>query len=74
MWGWHNHDMSAWAWWLMTAGMVVFWGLVIWVVIVLARRVDTPRRHSAEDILAERYARGEIDHDEYERRRALIRQ
>jgi putative membrane protein len=58
----------------MSAGMVIFWALVIGAVVFLVRRPVRPEGHSAEDILAERYARGDIDHDEFERRRALIRQ
>ncbi len=74
MWGYRFHDVSAWGWWFMIAGMVIFWGLIIAAIIFLARRPTRSERSSAEDILADRYARGEIDHDEFERRRALIRQ
>jgi putative membrane protein len=66
--------MSAWAWWFMSAGMVIFWALVLAAVIIMVRRPMRPERRSAEDILAERYARGDIDQDEFERRWALIRQ
>jgi putative membrane protein len=58
----------------MSVSMIVFWGLVIWAVVALARRpasgqipgVD-PRR-----ILQERFAIGEIDEDEYRRRREVL--
>jgi putative membrane protein len=33
-----------------------------------------PRQGRAEDLLAERFARGEIDEDEYKRRLALLRE
>jgi putative membrane protein len=70
MWGYH-HDMSAWAWWLMSAGMVVFWAAVAWVVITLVRE---PRsRTPPDEILAERFARGEIDEETYRRQRDLVR-
>ena len=71
MWGYH-HDMTAWAWWFMTAGMVLFWGAVAWVVVTSTRRSASPRR-SAEEILAERLARGELTEDEFRRRRELVR-
>ena len=71
MWGYH-HDMSAWAWWLMSAGMVVFWAAVAWVVITLVR--EPRHRTRPDEILAERLARGEIDEETYRRQRELVRQ
>jgi putative membrane protein len=71
MWGYH-HDISAWTWWFMTAGMVLFWGVVAWVIVTLTRSNGAPRR-DAEDILAERFARGEITEDEFQHRRDLVR-
>jgi putative membrane protein len=59
-------------------GMLIFWALVIGAVIVLVRwlsakssATDVPgtRRESPLDILRERYARGEIDKEEFEQRR-----
>jgi putative membrane protein len=38
-----------------------------------ARPSSSTGREDAEDILAERFARGEIDEDEYTRRRELLR-
>ena len=71
MWGYH-HDMSAWAWWLMTAGMVLFWAAVAWAIVALTRK-STSERRRAEDILAERFARGEMTEDEFRHRRELVR-
>jgi putative membrane protein len=69
-WSW-----SAGGWWWMTIAMVVFWGLVAWVAFTLARRpgAEDGGSRSAADILAERYAQGEIDDEEYQRRRAALR-
>ncbi len=63
--------------------MAGFWGLVIAGIVVLVRYLAGSRqgggpaagsgRSSAEEILAERFARGEIDQDEYTRRRQLLR-
>lgn len=61
--------------------MVLFWGGII-VVIVLAvrwlgggahgRRPEPPSRDSALDILKERFARGEIEKEEFEERKRLL--
>jgi putative membrane protein len=70
-----------WGGWLtMGVVMLVFWGLVIAGVVLLVRSVG--HRHevthepvgptAALRILEERFARGEIDADEYSRRRQLL--
>jgi putative membrane protein len=75
-WGWGS-------WILMTVAMVVFWAALITGAVlavryaVSARRADTnPAALStrAEELVAQRYARGEIDEDEYQGRVALLRQ
>src|SRR6266545_3207433 len=70
MWGW-----QAWSWWgwlAMSVGMIAFWGLVIWAIAAIFRGSDwtwrRPERPTPEQILAERFAAGEIDEDEYQRR------
>jgi len=59
-------------------GMLIFWGLIIAGVVLLARwfgagpsssSAATPPGRTALDILGERYANGEIDKDEYEQKR-----
>ena len=66
-WGWG-------AWLVGALMMVAFWGVVFWAIVSLVRRPteSTPRTHTAQDILAERFARGEVDADEYERRRRAL--
>lgn len=63
------------------AMMIAFWGAVI-VLVVLAVRWLTDSRESKTDstapdaplrVLEQRYARGEIDHDEFDRRRQTLR-
>ena len=80
---WHGGD---WVWGgsiLMTVAMVVFWALLITAVVLAVRYlissqgtgsapVAGPSR--AESLLAERYARGEIDDDEYQRKLTLLHQ
>lgn len=56
--------------------MWIFWVLLVagiaWVALRIARR-DGGRSGSPEQILRSRYARGEIEREEYERRLADIR-
>lgn len=60
------HDGMGGNWWWMGVAMLVFWGSVAAVVISVLRR-PSARPESAKAILAERFARGEIDADEYRR-------
>jgi putative membrane protein len=69
---WANGDWNWAAWITMTASMILFWGLVAWVVVTLVRRPEETAR-TADDILADRLARGEIDDDEYHRRSDALR-
>ncbi|HWR45444.1 SHOCT domain-containing protein [Sporomusa sp.] len=60
---------------LMMLPMLLFWGLILWGGIVLVRTLSQRKQDvrplttagTALDILKERYAKGEISHDEYER-------
>jgi putative membrane protein len=66
-----------WGWLLMSLGMLVFWGGVIWLVWYAithaTQRTESPRFDSApQRILDERFARGEIDVDEYRTRREAL--
>lgn len=67
---------------LMMMLMVVFWGALI-VLVVWAVRSATPQQEGpvgprvgpterADEVLAERFARGEIDEEEFIRRRELL--
>ncbi|WP_406446173.1 SHOCT domain-containing protein [Streptomyces sp. NBC_00631] len=83
---WYGRDMSGWGWFGMSLGMIVFWGLIITVLVLLFRALNRPApggSHdatsctqptppSAEQLLAERFARGEIDEEEYQRRRRVL--
>jgi putative membrane protein len=79
---WYGSNWGWGAWSLMTVGMVAFWALLITSVVLVVRYLVTPDgagaaaldRKGAEDLLAERYARGEIDTDEYGQRVALLRE
>jgi putative membrane protein len=65
--------------WLMWLGMIVFWGLVIWGVIALARGTaghshsESPRQNeSALEVLKRRYVSGDINRDEFEQKKRDI--
>jgi putative membrane protein len=71
-------DMSGWGFALMAISAVVFWGLVIVGIVLLVRyfgRSGQPPTavHAPEQLLAERFARGEIDESEYHARLATLR-
>ncbi|MFF8378447.1 SHOCT domain-containing protein [Streptomyces sp. NPDC015661] len=78
---WYGNGMNGWGWFAMSAGMVLFWGLLITITVMLFRTVGRPAERppeyrpatSAEQILSERLARGEIDEEEYRRRLAALR-
>jgi putative membrane protein len=74
-WYWHAHHAGPWPW-LWLVWMVVFWGALLAAAVYLIRRRPTraDARPSAEAMLAERYARGEIDADEYRQRRTVLRE
>ena len=67
-WGWG-------VWLTMVVIMIGFWGLIAWVIISVPRGSSNtrPPDRSAEDILAERFAHGEIDEDEFTARREVLR-
>ena len=79
---WWGQGMSGWGYALMSVSMVLFWGVVILGIVALVRYLarsgqpaggaGTPRP-TAEQVLAERFARGEIDEEEYQSRLATLR-
>lgn len=77
MW-WYGPGMSGWGYALMTVSMVLFWALIIFGAIALVRylaRGDraVASRPTPEQLLAERFARGEIDEHEYDQRLDTLR-
>jgi putative membrane protein len=56
--------------------MVLFWGALLAAGVYFIRRRPTGANAgpSAEDLLDERYARGEIDDEEYRQRRVVLRE
>jgi putative membrane protein len=81
---WSDHDMSGWGYAGMVIGMVLFWALIIVGIIALIRfstgATQTrsvpqfpPYSESPEQLLAARFARGEIDEAEFQQRLAVLR-
>jgi putative membrane protein len=77
-----NSGPDGWGVVFMVFNMIVFWGLLIGAAILIARTFrrtghfdggGRPGRTHAEHLLAERYARGEIDDEEYGRRLDVLR-
>ena len=75
---WHD-GWGPGAWIAMAFVMLVFWTILVAAIITLVRSNQGGQDHTvrgvgdAERILAERFARGEIDADEYKQRRDLLR-
>ena len=76
---WEGHDGMG--WWMLFGSIwfVVLWGLIIWAVITLVSKLGggqssqpgpSRREESPLDIVKQRYARGEISKEEYDRLRA----
>jgi putative membrane protein len=74
---WYGGHWAFWQAGLMWAGMIAFWGLLIWGLYALITNAtrkprDTDNGNDAVRILDRRLARGEIDAAEYQRLRDLI--
>lgn len=74
MWDYmHSYPGGGMGWgWFGIPLMLVFWGVLIFAVIMLVRYLGAGRGSShgnAIEILRERYARGEISFEEYEERK-----
>lgn len=80
MMGWYNDGVGWGGWIMMSLAMVAFWGLVIFAVVAIFRgtsrdtgRSDRATHRNPMEILDERFARGEIDADEYRARQEVLR-
>ncbi len=81
---WMWHGTFGWGGWaLMLITMAVFWAVIISIVVLVIRYPARDRKlthqegktsRSAEELLAQSYARGELDDDEYRRRVTVLRE
>jgi putative membrane protein len=76
-WGWHMHPMWSWGWGVfvmamvfLVSGVVIFAGMMglHW----FNGNDKQPPADSAMDILRQRFARGEIDKDEFEAKKKAL--
>lgn len=71
-----NGDWSWGGMLLMALTMLVFWGGLVWLVVYLVRGSSasnqSEKQPTAIEQLEERFARGEIDADEFEERRRVL--
>ena len=78
---WYDHDLGGWGYAGMAIGMVLFWALVIGGIFALVRYASgdqrsgytTPSEPGAQQLLAMRFARGEINEAEYREKLAVLR-
>ena len=70
--------MGSFGWgWFMPIFIILFWGLIIWGIVALVRGLSgsrgsdsaPPTADSALEVLKRRYARGEINKEEYEEKK-----
>ena len=78
---WDHDHAWAWGWFgvvMMIVTLVLFWGGLGTIAYLVLRRLGRGGGHevnrTAEQILDERFARGEIDEDELTARRSALRQ
>ena len=81
---WYDGGWGLGGWIMMTLVMVLFWGGLITAIVLAIRYLtgggstqtqSNPRvSPRAEDLLTERFARGEIDEDEFRQRMTLLRE
>ncbi len=66
----HGYDNGAW----FPIFPLLFFGLWVVVFVTVGRRWRFGHHQSGESVLAERYARGEIEEAEYRQRQSVLRQ
>lgn len=75
---WYGTSWGAGGWVLMLASMMFFWGLVVLAGVAIFRgtggRDGRPEQRDSGtlDLLDERFARGEIDREDYELRKSVL--
>ncbi|WP_436498939.1 SHOCT domain-containing protein [Actinokineospora sp. HUAS TT18] len=80
---WYGNGMGGWGYALMTVSTVLFWALLLAGAVALVRHLGRgtrsaqggppPQPQNPEQVLAARFARGDIDAEEYQRRLDTLR-
>ena len=71
----HGAGWGPGGWWpIFPLFWVLLWGAVFFALFRFRRGYASHRGHSAEDVLAERYARGEITVEEYRERLSVLKE
>lgn len=76
---WYDHNMGWWGYAGMGIGMVLFWAVLILGIVALIRLSTRDQNRplspppSPEQVLADRFARGEITEAEYRDRLGVLR-
>jgi putative membrane protein len=74
---WNGYGMGGWGMAAMLVSSLFFWALIVGAAILLYRTLRDSTKSagppSAEQQLGERYARGEIDDQEYQHRSTVLR-
>ena len=81
MMNWYGHGIGGWGYGLTALIMILFWAAVIYAIVALVRYSrpnatqgpEPVQPPTPERLLAERFARGEIDEDEYRQRLTSLR-
>jgi len=79
MYGWHQSGWGPGEWIVMVVAMLLFWSVVVVGVVMAVRYFRAPDTSTsdglpaAEEALRTRFARGEIDEEEYKRRMSVLR-
>ncbi len=77
MMDWGNNGWGAGDWVAVSALMIMFWGVLVALVLWVVRGARSDRGQAptdrADTLLAERFARGEIDAEQFTRSRELLR-
>ncbi len=78
MMDWYGNGMGTGGWVAMIAGMSIFWGLIVLAGVMIFRGSSGRRsggglqERGALEILDDRFARGDVDREEYEARKAVL--
>ena len=81
-WMWNGGYGGGWSWVITALVLALFFAVVITAIVVVVRYLTAGARHgdqasaarSAEDVVAQRFAHGEIDDTEYRQRMTALRE